>query len=121
MNRRSFIAQMIAAGLVATIDPERLLWEPGRKLISIPKPPPLVFHVSYALKLEDQGWQHIEHHIMLGPDGKPWTSDTIKKARLSFSVDGITVVDDGNRTISLVAGDKLAFSAADVSTYNGTF
>lgn len=35
MNRRSFLAAM-AGAFVA--DPERLLWVPGRKLISIPKP-----------------------------------------------------------------------------------
>jgi hypothetical protein len=35
MNRRAFFAT-IAAGLAASADPERLLWVPGRKLISIP-------------------------------------------------------------------------------------
>lgn len=39
MNRRAFFG-VLAAGLVAAADPERLLWVPGRKLISIPKPPP---------------------------------------------------------------------------------
>lgn len=37
MNRRAFLS-LIATGLAATTDPERLLWQPGRKLISIPKP-----------------------------------------------------------------------------------
>jgi hypothetical protein len=36
MNRRSFFG-LITAGLAAAADPERLLWVPGRKLISIPK------------------------------------------------------------------------------------
>jgi len=35
MNRRSFLA-LLAASL--TLDPERMLWIPGRKLISVPKP-----------------------------------------------------------------------------------
>ncbi len=35
MNRRSFLAT-IAAGLA--LDPERALWVPGKKLISIPRP-----------------------------------------------------------------------------------
>lgn len=35
MNRRSFLS-VLAATLVA--DPERALWVPGKKLISIPKP-----------------------------------------------------------------------------------
>jgi hypothetical protein len=36
MNRRGFLATLIAG---AVLDPERLLWVPGKKLISIPKPP----------------------------------------------------------------------------------
>jgi len=39
MNRRSFLAAP-AAGLV--LDSDRLLWRPGAKLISIPKPAPLI-------------------------------------------------------------------------------
>ncbi len=35
MNRRDFLAALIAG---ATQDPERLLWIPGRKTISIPAP-----------------------------------------------------------------------------------
>ena len=45
MNRRSFLA----AALAATLDPEKLLWVPGRKLISIPKRQPGIFTYS--------GWQ----------------------------------------------------------------
>jgi hypothetical protein len=36
ITRRSLLG-MLAAGFV--VDPERLLWVPGRKLISIPEPP----------------------------------------------------------------------------------
>lgn len=37
MNRRGFLGTLLGgAALVA--DPERLLWTPGKKLISIPKP-----------------------------------------------------------------------------------
>lgn len=35
MNRRGFLASLAAAFVV---DPERLLWVPGAKLVSIPKP-----------------------------------------------------------------------------------
>lgn len=35
MNRRGFLAALIGA---AAFDPEKLLWVPGKKLISIPKP-----------------------------------------------------------------------------------
>ena len=42
MNRRSFLNVLATAGAVAAMDPERLLWVPGKKLISIPKPPILI-------------------------------------------------------------------------------
>ena len=35
MNRRGFLKGLIAASLVAAIDPEKLLWEPG-KSFSLP-------------------------------------------------------------------------------------
>ena len=41
MNRRGFLGLLTGAG-VAAFDPERLLWVPGRKLISIPAAPRLV-------------------------------------------------------------------------------
>lgn len=38
MNRRSFLQLFAAAAAGAIADPEKLLWTPGKKLISIPKP-----------------------------------------------------------------------------------
>lgn len=40
MNRRSFLASTAAIIASAAFDPEKLLWVPGRKVISIPKPSP---------------------------------------------------------------------------------
>ena len=37
INRRGFFG-LLAGGLVAAADPERLLWTPGKRLISIPRP-----------------------------------------------------------------------------------
>jgi hypothetical protein len=37
MNRRSFFSSLAAFAATATLDPERLLWRPGAKMISIPK------------------------------------------------------------------------------------
>jgi len=37
MNRRGFLGAMLGAVAGATLDPERLLWVPGRKVISIPR------------------------------------------------------------------------------------
>ncbi len=39
MNRRGFLGFLGAAIAGATLDHEKLLWEPGKKLISIPPPP----------------------------------------------------------------------------------
>lgn len=38
LNRRGFLSLFSAAAATAVVDPERLLWVPGRKSISIPKP-----------------------------------------------------------------------------------
>lgn len=43
MNRRAFLSSLAAITAGATLDPERLLWRPG-KLISIPRP-----HKTYHL------------------------------------------------------------------------
>ena len=39
LNRRGFLTSL-AAALVAPVDPDRLLWVPGARLYSIPKPQP---------------------------------------------------------------------------------
>ena len=44
MNRRLFLASL--TGLV--VDPERLLWTPGKKLISIPPPTKYVYFLGPA-------------------------------------------------------------------------
>jgi hypothetical protein len=51
MNRRGFFGAI--AGLVAgaELDPEKLLWKPG-KLISIPRPAPLTAKICAQLALE---------------------------------------------------------------------
>lgn len=54
MRRRSFLAA-IAAAFVAP-DPEKLLWQPGKKLISIPAPPRIALPVPIA-------WQAITEDI----------------------------------------------------------
>lgn len=41
MKRRGFLAALIGS---AVLDPERLLWVPGKKVISIPKPAPRKYY-----------------------------------------------------------------------------
>lgn len=66
MNRRSFFRAAIAAVAVAAADPEKLLWEPGRKLISIPKrTPDLQALMKYcgSLAAMDYGVAHSEAFV----------------------------------------------------------
>ncbi len=45
MNRRGFLAALAGA---MVLDPERLLWKPGTKLISVPRiPPPELWGIAY--------------------------------------------------------------------------
>lgn len=55
-SRRGFLQSLIAAGVTAAVDPEKLLWEPGRKLISIPKPQSIVT-MSRPLFMSDPCFQ----------------------------------------------------------------
>lgn len=69
MNRRAFFATL-TAGLAAAADPERLLWTPGKKLISIPKPQRIEFDVAYGYL-----WHRIYEvgNIEYDEDGHPVT------------------------------------------------
>lgn len=73
MNRRAFFATL-AAGLAAVADPERLLWVPGRKLISIPaRSVELKFSPGYEEELYVLSMRYIapalrayEEHLLAG-------------------------------------------------------
>lgn len=49
MNRRNFLAALIAG---VAYDPEKLLWVPGEKLISIPAPRPVSALDLMSVQLE---------------------------------------------------------------------
>jgi hypothetical protein len=53
VNRRGFLGALIAGAAAAAVDPERLLWVPGRKLISIPAP--RVAMVAEILRIRQVG------------------------------------------------------------------
>ncbi len=53
MNRRFFLSSAIASVAALAIDPERLLWVPGKKLISIPAP-------SYGFSVDDFYMRYVE-------------------------------------------------------------
>ena len=46
MNRRLFLSSLAALASTAVLDPERLIWIPGNKAISIPSPSGLFFNVD---------------------------------------------------------------------------
>jgi hypothetical protein len=66
MNRRAFLGALGAAIAGATLDPERLLWVPGRKRIFIPAPQPAVFLPPFFVAIVPRGqyrfsiWQNPE-------------------------------------------------------------
>lgn len=49
MNRRGFLSLFGIGAAAVALDPERLLWVPGRKLISIPAPDPARLRFRLAL------------------------------------------------------------------------
>ncbi len=42
MNRRGFFGLLAGIAATAFLDPEKLLWKPGARLISIPNPPRVI-------------------------------------------------------------------------------
>lgn len=53
MNRRGFLAALAGAFVV---DPERALWVPGKKLISIPKPSNVQSVSVYFYTVNGDSW-----------------------------------------------------------------
>ncbi len=53
MNRRGFLGSLAGFAAACTLDPERALWAPGAKTISVPKPPKLItFNVGDEITIE---------------------------------------------------------------------
>ncbi len=81
MNRRLFLSSLAAFAGTAVLDPEKLLWRPG-KLISIPAPPTLAFH---PLAFDSHYWGA---GLGWNPDGSPYREVLQKMAeRLAASID----------------------------------
>lgn len=60
MTRRALLSMLA----LAVADPDRLIWQPGRKLISIPKPTPLMswstaFPPTYLLAVAADVYQQL--------------------------------------------------------------
>ena len=61
MNRRGFLSALLGTGAALTIDPERLLWRPGAKLISIPKPQPVGESMFFLDEINYTTLRYIHH------------------------------------------------------------
>ena len=68
MNRRAFFGSLAALAAGAVLDPERPLWVPGKKLISIPK------RLTAGMDFAREPSVTVVETWLLGPDGQPWHS-----------------------------------------------
>lgn len=68
INRRALFKTLLGGiAAAATLDPEKLLWVPGQKMISIPAPtPPLAFHKdAFQMVMEGPDDFRIGHIITI--------------------------------------------------------
>lgn len=80
LGRRGFISSLLAA---AVLDPERLLWVPGRKMISISKP--RAVEVGDIVSFD--GFQSKEVWIVTGIDGlNRWWMKPIKPKPETYTI-----------------------------------
>lgn len=78
MNRRGFLGALAAGAAAFAIDPERALWVPGAKTISIPRP--RVITISSRLRLEFE----IGDIIRFGGDPQPYTVTAVQPDARTF-------------------------------------
>lgn len=77
MNRRGFLGFLGAAVVGAALDPEKLLWVPGRKLISIPPAPKVdafsLLEIGDIIEIEGRyAVNPVTRQIAINPvDGSP--------------------------------------------------
>ncbi len=85
MNRRCFLGALLGT---AALDPERLLWVPGRKLISIP-PPPIA---TVPVRLSEQlavGNDPLRWIITDVAESSRWIITDVAESSLSLRVSGV--------------------------------
>jgi hypothetical protein len=63
-SRRGFLAMLGIGAAVATIDPERLIWQPGKRLISIPSDRQLKVLVQYGTMRFANDYQRIYNNAL---------------------------------------------------------
>src|ERR1041384_1526447 len=84
MNRRGFFSALTATAAMAAVDPERLVWVPHRKLISIPAPRPMTvagpFIVIPRMVGQESEWQCAK--ILESRMNQRWNTDAAFRERL---------------------------------------
>ena len=105
MNRRGFLGLLSAA---LTLDPERLLWRPGAKLISIPQPRPIMEWVNIEVNV-DVGYAQLR-------DTFPWiiSSASAVTVRLFNGADHLEVRPDSPNRISAIRDVRSRFMWEDI-------
>jgi hypothetical protein len=64
MNRRGFFGFLLGGGAAMALDPERALWKPGAKLISIPSIPGSVSIPQFRFFAVDPGMLEVERRYI---------------------------------------------------------
>ena len=69
MNRRGFFDLLAGIAATAFLDPEKLLWRPGARLISVPNPPRVIVRsligMSWHLSKSDPRKVYDSYHNMV--------------------------------------------------------
>lgn len=106
MNRRLFLSSAAAIAATISLDPEKLLWRPGAKLISIPKPQPVHVGVDLAIAPDATVWTmyHARRDgLYASHNGGPWQLISFKVRSLGIST---LVQDEINK--NLMHGNVIA-------------
>jgi hypothetical protein len=72
MNRRGFLSTLAGAAAALTLDPEKLLWVPGKKTISIPSAVPAELADMFEMS---------EKYSGLGPEWKAYDAALLRNMR----------------------------------------
>lgn len=81
INRRGFLSLFGAAAATAAIDPERLLWVPGAKVISVPR----VIRIDRSMRLGDTLFVRIPMRFT-ARQGPAYYPESITENRMAVTI-----------------------------------
>jgi hypothetical protein len=82
MTRRSLFGLLAAAAL----DPERLLWTPGRKLISIPAPPRMIHGHMLTVTPRFKGYSSVVDVVLDGGRNGAWVMQVCRGDSIQVAI-----------------------------------